>query len=265
MRDTYQFVKAMVRHLVALMTGPLVATIMFGVDYFTAWTVPKWIVPPALLFGLSLAIYLAWRDEYRNARLLEERNAELGVEVRLLREQLQEVKAAAAAGFSVEIPEAWPGQITDLQGNKTTAAWLVARIRNTGAPSKVGGFWLSIILPGGTRVEGEPRVIRGSVPMTIHADTGDREETMRQEEDFQRTARSKAIGTGDIEFGNLMFAFPTLPLEALGIETVYELVISDAWNKKTRGIYLRSGKPLEPKFYPRLFRDPLPGEDGYEN
>ena len=84
---------------------------------------------------------------------------------------------------------------------------------------------------------------------------------MRQEEDFQRTARSKAIGTGDIEFGNLMFAFPNLPLDTLGIDSVYHLEVSDAWDRRCGALYYRSGKPLEPKFYPRLFRDPLPGED----
>lgn len=161
------------------------------------------------------------------------------------------------ASFEPTIEFVGIGEGEDENNTSVPCVWALVSITNTGEPSVVTGVRLTAKI-GGTAVVGKPMSLKQKNTITYKSGAT---EVIWGDDSLIQKAATKPIPTGDNERGWLLYAFPQLSIENLAtIGTVFELTLSDAWNRKYKTTLKYSGLPAPitniPGIHPRLQEPP---------
>jgi hypothetical protein len=77
--ELVEFLTLVVRHWISLVTGSALAAMLFLIDKFTDWKVPRWQIGASLILCVAVSVFQAWQDEHRERVALEAQRPQLQI------------------------------------------------------------------------------------------------------------------------------------------------------------------------------------------
>lgn len=220
--------------------------IMLGLSLWERFrsNAPTWLWLCLAIGFVLVAAFLAWKDERVKVGARDSQIVELKGDITRLQTEISQLAEPKLVGTIRQLAVS-PEQLT---AGITTAVFLVATIRNLGAPSIVDTWNLVVKFPDGREIPAEHVVVPGQNAIRIPSGSG---HVVYGSEDALYNKTTTPIGRNDEKTGVLAFLVRGVPFEIVRqVGSTFFLSFKDATGKGYAVAHRSDGQFIVPNFFP---------------